>query len=646
MKLLGINSREPSRVLTTNARLGSENVAGIYDEILHGHPDATKAWLDMQVQFYCTSVRVAPLSDELDDERAFREICERVVSTLVFDTKSSTDIRDVVQFLAGAFAYGASVFELAWIRDELGRPTLNLAPVPLQCVQRWDTDSGRPLPVVRVGTVDVTIPQDRLIHVVPSPGEGPWGLGILRPLVFQYELWKQTLEDLGVRSGKEAGGIVIQQTEQGVSDEEAETVLRQGALFSEGKLVAWLVPRGYEASTMQLPPASSKLEILEYFDRKIRSVFDDTLQSLVSSDRGSRALGESVSSDANANEARTIEFLVTRFGRALFAHIAAAYEYTGRLPALTTIGEAAEDPSQSVELFTRAATLTGWHQSDREQLRSALGLEPAEEAGSKIEIAPQGPTSLLMSRSANDPPDIVDTPGLIEGRRQDEARLADRIGRISARLRDAAELAMADGILTPDERRSLEVEYIPQFRTAIHDYADTRREKARRWGDRLLERSGAAGLITRQNINPETLASALSDALLRAAARVDEMAAVQARTIFQRVVGEIENQLSSGGTAETRITDRGLAEGAGGVGHAAEQAGRLEGADESARADGLALVGAWRASFEDGNRCDHCERLSQTYYELDSIPTLPDPDCAGTAARCRCGLIPVFARPA
>lgn len=126
------------------------------------------------------------------------------------------------------------------------------------------------------------------------------------------------------------------------------------------------------------------------------------------------------------------------------------------------------------------------------------------------------------------------------------------------------------------------------------------------------------------------------------------MAEVQARTLFQRVVGEVESDYSARGTTdgfETRITDRGLAEGAAGVGHAAEQDGRMEGAADAASDTGLVLIGAWRASFEDGNRCSICKSKSQVFHPIDSLPNLPDPECKGTASRCRCGLVPVFARP-
>lgn len=650
MKLVGVSRRDPSRTLTERVLSGTENVAGVYDEIVHGHPDAMKGYLDMRVRFAQTTVCVEPVADETVEEQHFRERCQRVVDSMIYDLRASTDIADAVEHLADAIVFGAAVYEVTWTRDALGFPVVNLSPVPLQNISRWEVVRGRPVPVVMVDNKPIQIPSDRLIHIVPLAGAGPAGIGILRPLVFPYELWKQTLEDMGIRAGKEAGGVMVHATTPIVDDAQVASVLRDAAAFAAGDNVAWVIPDGYQASIADLPPASSRLDVVEYCDQKIRTMFDDALSSLVSSDKGSRALGDAVAEDANDDEAQTIEYLISRFGRYLFAHVALAYEYEGRLPAMTSEPEERSDGPALVGERRGAAELTGWYEADRDDLRARLGMTPVEEAGRELSIGVE--SSLMMSRHrAEDAPDIVDTPGLIAGRNADEERLREEIGRIADRLRAAAVGYMSDGVLSGNERSALEREYMGPLNTAILAYADRRREKAYAWGERLRDRATSAGLVETTTVNEKTLGKGLAEALLRSAERVDIMASAQARTIFQRVVGEVEEQYTSRGgdlgdeAPETRITDKGLAEGAAGVGHAAEQSGRLEGAAEAAKDTGLVLLGAWRASFEDSSRCSVCRGKSQTFYEVDALPDLPDPECLGGVARCRCGLVPVFGRP-
>lgn len=651
MKLIGAKTREPSRTLSARILNGTENVAGIYDEIIHGHPDALKGALSMRVRFAGTPLRLVPAPDEDDVERAFRERCERIVGSLIYDLRKSTNISDAIEHLSDAIIFGAAVYEVTWTRDAYDYPVVNLSPIPLQNITRWEEVGGRAVPVVMVDNRPITVPAERLIHIVPATSAGPNGIGILRSLVLPYELWKQTLIDIGIRSGKEAGGVIVQSSSAAVDDAQVRSVVENAAEFASGQVAAWVVPYGYSAEVADLPLASSKMDVVEYCDQKIRAMFDDALSSLVSSSKGSRALGDAVSESADNDEVQTIEYLVGRFGRALFAHVALAYEYNGRAPTLTGDPETKADLMAVVQTAQNAALLTGWYTADRDSLRESLGMPAIEHAGSEIQLGPE--TSLMMSRKKSDDgqvPDIVDTPSLIAGRVADEERLQSTIEALVASLREDAIRAMEDGVLTQVERAVLENTHMRAIEGTILGYADRRRQKAAAWGIRLRDRAAAEGLVGEAAKETDALKEGLSASLLSAAMRVDDMAAAQARTIFQRVVGEVEEQYTSRGgdlgttPPETRITAKGLAEGAAGVGHAAEQAGRLEGAAEAAEQSGMVLVGAWRASFEDSNRCSVCRGKSQTYHEASNLPDLPDPECKGGVARCRCGLVPVFAK--
>src|SRR5699024_11579324 len=139
---------------------------------------------------------------------------------------------------------------------------LSSCPIPLYTIASWE----------RVGVYltpkqnRVQIPPERLVRVTPVDFAGPEGIGVLRPIVFLFELWKQTLQDMGVRAGKEAGGIIGTQSEMTGEDaaEQTQIALDQ---FAYGEIASILMPHGYTATQAQLPPASNNLQLIEYCDQ-------------------------------------------------------------------------------------------------------------------------------------------------------------------------------------------------------------------------------------------------------------------------------------------------------------------------------------------------------------------------------------------
>ena len=627
--------RDPSSAFRRKARYGSDRTAGAYEEIVYGHPDAWDGYLRLRMEFGRAPWTLAPVDDEEAHERIFRRRAENILKHLTFDSDPYSDISDAFAGIADAICFGSAVFEATW--TETGK--LDLAPIPLSSISAWDDTPDGPAPIQD----GVTIPASRIIRITPIPMGGTEGIALMRPLVFLFALWKQILEDLGLRSHKEAGGVVLTQ-KQGVGDEEARSTVELAAMFAEGDQLALSLPHGWEHQFHTLPQGIDRREYLAYFDDAIRKLFDDTVASLVGASTGSRALGDAANDSDSYDDALRMDYCIGLFGRRVLSYIARSTGYDGRLPALTTQVDTSISTQELVQTASTAASLTGWYERDRDDLRTRLGMLPVEEAGREIQVQ----TPALFSRIDGDSEsyeEVMDWEELATGRAKDEAELANKVGQLADRLRRQLRVYLADGILSNDERETLEGEYLPQFYLLYLEYAQKRRDKAARWGDRLLDRITERGGIEQTSADMAiTAAYGLAEAMSRALNRVDEMADVQARTTFQRVVGEFENQAALGSTLETRITDEGLAQGGTGVGHAAEQIGRMEGTEQAALRRGLAVVGAWRSSFEDDDRCGVCRSRSDRYYDADDLPQLPDPDCEGTAARCRCGLIPVIKR--
>lgn len=625
--------RDPSRSLKRKARYGTDRTAGAYEEIIYGHPDAWDGYLRLRMEFGRAPWALAPVDGEEAHERIFRRRAENVLKHLTYDSDQYSDISDAFSGIADAICFGSAVYEATW--TETGR--LDLAPIPLSSIQYWEETPDGPAPVQD----GVTIPASRIIRITPIPMGGPDGIALMRPLVFLFELWKQILEDLGLRSHKEAGGVVLTQ-KQGVGDDEARSTVELAALFAEGDQLALSLPHGWEHQFHTLPQGIDRKTYLDYFDDAIRKLFDDTIASLIGASTGSRALGDAANQSDSYDDALRMDYCIGLFGRRVLSFIARSTGYDGRLPSLTTQVDTSISTQELVTTATSAASLTGWYERDRDDLRDRLGMPPVPEAGREIQVQ----TPALFSRIDGDSESyekVMDWETLATGRVKDEMELANSVGRLADRLRSRLRAALADGILTEDERDTLEDEFLPAFYLLYLEYAQKRRNKAYAWGDRLLDRITSAGGIQETTSQVAINAAyAMAESLQRGINRVEEMADVQARTTFQRIVGEFEYLRSMGAELETQITDAGLAQGGNGVGHAAEQIGRMEGTESAALQRGLAVVGAWRSSFEDDDRCGHCRASSDRFYDADDLPQLPDPDCEGSAIRCRCGLIPVI----
>lgn len=619
--------RDPSHTLSRRVVYGTQVRAGEYEEIIHAHPDAYTGYLSIRLAFASSSPRVVPVGDETAVERVFRLRCEEILSSVIFDGVRSTSISDALEHLADAIVMGSAVFETTWRDGDV----LSISPIPLPTITRWVMQGDVRCPVQGQNMVE----PHRLVRVTPIESAGPEGIGVLRPMVYLFGLWKQSLQDIGIRSGKENGGVIATQSER---TDQAAAVAAQENLdaFSYGETANAILPPDYTIQQVTLPPASNKLEVIEYFDQKIRALMNDTLTSLVSSDKGSRALGDSISEDAKSSEDERLEYCVSRFGRQLFSCIAFALNYDGRLPVYTT-KSGASDPVSRLQVLRDNAIITGWYDADREEARSLAGLQSIEHAGAEIDLTPQ---QIMLARDGDDIPDIVGIEDLIRGRKMDEENLWLDIWEIAQVLRREAIRALGED--PNDDLQHMRDPFLVACVDAIEEFAETRRRKAFAFGKRYIERYRQMMDVDPLNGTEPVFDASAFEA--EAVERIAKMERQSAETIFNRVVGEVKTMAANGEILPTQITIKGLGEEAGAAGHVAEQAGRMSGvAAEGARV-GLVVVGAWRVSFEDGDRCGVCTSRTSKFYDVNNLPQLPDPECEGSARRCRCGLMPVMRR--
>ena len=625
------SGREPAGTLTRRVKYGTRYSAGLYEEIIHGHPDALKGYLDIRVSFQNSNIRIVPCVNETAAEAIFRKRCQTALDNIWVNGDPTKDFRSALEQLSDAIVYGACIFEAVWKEEGV----IHLHPIPLSWIDAWKDEGGVAVPYQGINP----LPVERLIHVCPVRSAGPEGIGVLRPLAFPFQLWRRTLQDMGIRAGKEAGGIIMKQPLSVDNDAAYATTMEVDA-FVAGEVAVVTVPADWELEVPELPQASSNLDIVEYCDQKIRSLMDDTLTSLISVEGGSRALGDSLSEEDAAKTDGKLESCIKAFGSEFFKQVARGFEYVGRFPSLTSLPESEVDPAKRVHVLTNAYQLTGWTSSDRDDLRKLLGLEEMEKAGTAIEVRDNmNPYGIAM---ADLPPEVevlIDANLLIRGRNVDEAKLEADIADIADELR-----GKINGHLSHAEYDELKGEYVPRFQEVIEIYAVNRKDKAYRWADDIINKAISSGAVRESADTHNELEQRVQDVIDEIEEQVQQMTETSARVIFNRVTAEREFQAEDEAATHTRITDKGLAEDAAAVGHAAEQQGRLEGFMEEARNRGEVMVGAYRMSFEDRNVCNHCKARAGRFYTITEMRNnpLPDPDCEGGVKRCRCGWVPVL----
>ena len=224
---------------------------------------------------------------------------------------------------------------------------------------------------------------------------------------------------------------------------------------------------------------------------------------------------------------------------------------------------------------------------------------------------------------------------------------------VAARHRAAVWAALRDG-WQPGEYDRVRDNAIPSYERALEGYARSMMAAVDRWTqDEARRQASAPGTATVQ-ASPVQASMVANIASARAAdinSRIASDVGGVARSIANRVQDEVRLAAAAGkrqGSWSSAIAPAALAVPARAIGQIAESEGRVAASaalQSSGTAErlGLQIVGVVRTSVNDGRRCARCTEKSGTRFELplqarqmEAMP-LPDPECAGTALRCRCG---------
>jgi hypothetical protein len=236
----------------------------------------------------------------------------------------------------------------------------------------------------------------------------------------------------------------------------------------------------------------------------------------------------------------------------------------------------------------------------------------------------------------------------------DDRALADRI--LNEELQDLATRhtrevyrALRDG-WQPGEADALLAKWIPRYRDVLVGYGNGLAMNVSRAAVREAVRQGQATPAR----DPALAKTMFTQVAAEAGRRMDRASAglsMAADEICRKVQADAARAALTRipvSTALTALASVQLGRPASGAANIIESEGRVAAAADMvaegvAEDLGLQPARVVRTSIRDLRRCEHCEQLSQTTFELPEqmaqwqrMP-LPDPDCEGGAERCRCG---------
>lgn len=674
----GLPTRDPSRQLRPTSLRGSGGRPGVIDQLVYGHPRVYTGVEDLRTAISATQIALEPVVDEMPDEAAFRERASAIIlHEMVADIDSMDGLSGVLYSLADAWVYGFALSEATWYRDVScyagGGYRLELYNIHPSTVANWRVERGQ-VKSISQSTMSGggTIQAAHLVHTTLHPSAGPEGLSQMRPFVFLYEQWKAAHLDTADRRSTEAGLLKLR-TPKTADTESTNRLLDYAERYISGESRVLLLPDGYDVEVVTPPSiADSHIGFFEYIDAQADRLMGAILASLGYASHGSRALGEAVAEREAWTRRDKLDRLLSVWGRRVLTLIADALGYRGRLPTIVSVGEEYTSVAERVDLLVRASSLTGWGDEDRDQLRSELGLSQIQPA--PVEMSSCCGTSVELA--AKDWPMQTDVTGaqvafprpfrgaeldvawyqVFEQRQSIDVQFEAAIEQIRAEQERATFRALADGVLSRDERRRLVDEYGERYAEVIAAYLERIRSAVSEQTRQEAARAQSRGAVVPIDETPDlgVLDEYQSLRASTEAADIERIADVMA----SRVTSEIDSRVSSGvGTAAervarvadgyiSRISVGGLTQEARGLGSRVESNGRAESA---ASVGGVVPVQLVRATVWDRARCGHCESMDGVTVDLtdpqigpDQIPALPDPDCDGGAERCRCGWIIVW----
>jgi hypothetical protein len=675
----GVPTRETTAALFPKILRGQTGGGGQLDRMERGHPRIGAGCERLALGVAARRPVLAGADDETPRERQFRELVQRIAIDEVFVDahNGSRGWGRLARPLSQYWTRGTSLFELRFTDaqgatyegfgtlDGLG---LEVYPIHVSSVTEWVTESTASdrLAGIVQGTSSrggVSIPIADLVHLQHGGAVGEWeGVSILRPLVFLFERWASILM-AAEKNSHLAGGLIVAAQPMSADAQDSDSVVV--SLNSLG-LPYMMLPQGYATADIDIRypsgTAPSPDATLTYIDSQIDQVFGDALQSLGFAAHGSRALGESMEDAGDWQSTAQLVELYSAYVSRVCAWIAERVSYLGRMPRVTLGEDAADADADRVDVLGPAVSqgLITWTVDDEARLRESLGMQPlradavsnAPAALSECGCGSCGTVTFAEPMQAvigadgipfESPVALVGVETQVEWASIDRSRAAldaafdAEIARLADTHRADTWAALRDG-WQPGEREEVRQRARDRYFAAIERYANATRGVVTEHAAREMERQARGNLPTVEG-EAQALPPLPDTERVRASIAAEEMAS--------RVQSEVEQAWAAGVPRQSfasRLTVAGLTRPGKAVGNAIESTGRLEAARNlAARNPGLVIKAVVRSSVRDRNRCQVCKDRHGTQYELprqmaefEAMP-LPDPDCLGTALRCRCG---------
>ena len=672
-------NREPNDQLSPAIVRGSGGGTGVYDEIEAGHPKVADAYARL-----ASSLATMPVEWALDDPDAREQMVIDDLTALWegcgadFENEISGP-GSVLQQAVTYWSRGSCTFALRWVDSQTtGRRFLSFDgldieayPVHPSSILRWNANRVGKLEGITQQTYSgsATIPRCDIVTCARMAVPGQFeGTSMSRPLVFLFERWKNIWMSSERNAWMQAGLITLNEPPGAGSDDRA----RANAALQDwmyGAAPYLILPDGWSVQ-FDAPADADMMPQIEKIDAYVDGTLGNQVAALSYAAHATRSLGEVLSEEQSRDASREIETFLGLFGSQFAAWVCNQIGYDGRLPRLQIVSnEVDADPADTVGTLAAAvgAGLLTWMPEDEQGLRMDLGLRTAAEA---VAMSDQG--CGCDSVSMRDAPGVQvigadgrpwTAPAALEGvevfvtwadnddeRRGMDQALNDALEVVANRHRAATWKALRDG-WQPGEAAAVLNKFLPQYRAAMETYGRDIAMMVSRWTVEEAVRQGEAdGTPRRRSMEASTaLFSQVRDAADQRMNRAASGLMMAAEETARRVQSDVETAWRSGIPRRSFApTFTALASPARPSAQLIESEGRVAAAADMAvggEAESLGLEPARvvRTSVMDRRRCGHCANLSQTTFNLpeelarwEAMP-LPDPGCAGGAARCRCG---------
>lgn len=341
-------NREPTPELKPNTVLGVSGQAGVYDEIMAGHPKAQQHLGKLRAALGSASYSWQAVPKETLEEAAFREDLDSIIAGAYLDSYNKLQgWSRIAQSFLQHWTHGSYVSEIRAVEESstprnfaaLNNVQLELYQIHPSTIQQYiQSDNYRVLEAIRqqVTTGSAVIKAENLVIVQRGGVVGQYvGESILRALVFPFLRWKNIWLANEQTSYMQGGLLVFEAPEEvpgGVED--WKRVQRSASRWATGDARFILKPFGWKHE-MHAATGSVNGDEIDRIDAYFDFVLGDPVSALISSSTGHRALGEVAVAQGESDEQDELAAFLRDVGQRIGSYVAELAGFSGRVPTLS-----------------------------------------------------------------------------------------------------------------------------------------------------------------------------------------------------------------------------------------------------------------------------------------------------------------------